>query len=641
LDTTTQLAANIAQAINLNAVPVTASSSGNVITVTANAPGSAGDYGLSVANLNFTWSPTSAMSGGATGARVQPNMYPATYSSSYPSASCSDFVVYPTGTAGGTGAASIVAFNNLYAGSGSCIAAGASPPTYWAYNTGGMVTTSPVLSIDGTQVAFVQVSSSNTASLVVLTWQAGNGTPTLPVSPATPSTYLGCTAPCMVTLAFGNGKNDTYSAPFYDYDSDTIWVGDDSGNLHQFTGIFRGAPAEVTTTPWPLNVSANKLAPPTYDFGTGRVIVGDLGGVLHSVTAATGAVYGTSTQLGNAIVDAPLLDSSAGLLYVFVDKGVSCYTTSNVMYQFSTGSTGSYLGCLALGSVGGTGVAGYYVYSGTFDNLYYSSYPPMGNIYVVADTGAPATRGATLNQIPVLGTGSYTVSGTTTSGSKTVTITTGTVQSVLGNSSTTITGGGIPSGDTIASASGSSITLTTAANGSHTNETLTIGITVGGIFGPYSPVTGGLTVKAAGAYPWPSPITEFCNNGTSACTVSGGETSGGTDYIFFSVNQGTSTGCSASAGHGCILSYNISNPSLVAISGSGLPVTTPGSNGCWATSGITIDNGGSLTGADQIYFIGLSTNAAGGPTGTTQTSTNCTAGTATTVGATQASQANP
>ena len=54
--------------------------------------------------------------------------------------------------AGGTnGEASIVAFNNLY--DPSCNSG--TPTTSWAYNTGGTVVTSPVLSLDGTQVAFV------------------------------------------------------------------------------------------------------------------------------------------------------------------------------------------------------------------------------------------------------------------------------------------------------------------------------------------------------------------------------------------------------------------------------------------------------------------------------------------------------
>ena len=287
--TTAQLAANIATAIDLNTTlktVVSATSIGNTVVVTANTPGVAGNsYGTTVANFSgFTWGATK-LSGGTPGAVVQPNVYPAKYSFSSTTASCNDFVVYPTGTAGATGAASIVAFSNLY--TAGCL--NTVPSSYWGYNTGGMVTTSPILSLDGTQLAFVQVSGT-TASLVLLKWSANSGTPTLPVTPAaaTLAAYRGCTAPCMVTLAFSGNHNDTFSAPFYDYDGDTIYVGDDSGNLHKFTGVFAGTPAE-SGSPWPVNLSAaSKLSSPVYDTVTGNVIVGDFAGVLHSVTASSG-----------------------------------------------------------------------------------------------------------------------------------------------------------------------------------------------------------------------------------------------------------------------------------------------------------------------------------------------------------------
>ena len=56
----------------------------------------------------------------------------------------------------------------------------------------------------------------------------------------------------MFTLAFANGQNDTFSAPFYDYvgTDDVLYVGDDNGNLHKFTGVFAGTPAE-SGSPWP------------------------------------------------------------------------------------------------------------------------------------------------------------------------------------------------------------------------------------------------------------------------------------------------------------------------------------------------------------------------------------------------------
>ncbi|MGD0792933.1 MAG: hypothetical protein ABR920_14295 [Terriglobales bacterium] len=559
----TQLAANIATAINQNTTlqaVVSATSNGATVTVTADTPGTAGNsYGTTKANFaGFAWG-GATLSGGTAGAVVQPNMYPAKYSFSSTTASCSDFVVYPMGTAGATGAATIVAFSNLYTGGCS----GTVPSVYWAYNTGGMATTSPVPSLDGTQVAFVQVSGT-TASLVLLKWAAGGGTPTLPVTPtaATPATYRGCTAPCMVTLAFSGNHNDTYSAPYYDYSGDTVYVGDDSGNLHKFTGLFAGTPAEAGS-PWPVNLGGSKLSLPVYDNVTGNVILGDFGGVLYSVTASSGTVNKT-ISVGDVIADAPLVDSSAGKLYAFVTTSTFSNPGANAVYELSTNFT-SIAGASA--QPVGTGGAGYYLYDGIFDNVYYSSATSTGNLYVVGNTGV--TTGANLYKIPI------------------------------------------------------------------TNS----------VMGAPLAVASGLSFTGAGATPpWPSPLNEFCNNGLSACTTNGTQTTAGTDYIFFSVDRGAVGGCTNTAGHGCVLSYNVSNPAAVILSGSGLTVTTPAGNGCWPTGGIVIDNSvptGTLAGASQTYFIGLGGNTAGGPTGTTQTSNNCAAGTAGTMSATQASQANP
>ena len=151
-------------------------------------------------------------------------------------------------------------------------------------------------------------------------------------------------------------------------------------------------------------------------------------------------------------------------------------------------------------------------------------------------------------------------------------------------------------------------------------------------------------------YGWPSPITEFCNagaNGTSGCTVGGGATTLGTDYLFFSVDglaSATGTTCSTGSGHGCVLGYNVTTPTAITVAG-GAPVTTAATPGCWSTSAIEIDNSvpsGTLAGASQIYTLGLNGNGAGGPTHGTLTSGNCTsAGDTATPAAYQFSQANP
>ncbi|HEV2381838.1 MAG TPA: hypothetical protein VG206_18875 [Terriglobia bacterium] len=97
-------------------------------------------------------------------------------------------------------------------------------------------------------------------------------------------------------------------------------------------------------------------------------------------------------------------------------------------------------------------------------------------------------------------------------------------------------------------------------------------------------------------------VTEFCNNGSNACTASTGA-----DYIFLSVLAfGTPTGATAcgttpqSVSIGCVLGFTAPNTSGVILS-----TATP--NGTLAeaggTSGVVIDNGAS--GASNIYFSTL------------------------------------
>src|ERR1019366_7260191 len=127
----------------------------------------------------------------------------------------------------------------------------------------------PIISGDGTQVAFIQ-TNSGVASLVLLKWASSGGTAGSPASITfeTNGAYRNCSAPCYTTIALDGGANDLNSAPFPDYDTDTIYVGDNSGNLHRFTGVFSGTPAEIATAPWPIAVSANVLTSPVFDSGT-------------------------------------------------------------------------------------------------------------------------------------------------------------------------------------------------------------------------------------------------------------------------------------------------------------------------------------------------------------------------------------
>jgi len=377
---------------------------------------------------------------GAAGATVGAGQYPGKFGFDVTTYNCTtDFVVFNTGLAGSGTQASIIAYNNLYTGCGGTV-----PKVYWAYNTGGTISTSVTLSADGSQLAFVQQQGGK-ATLVLLYWKASTtetvGNPGTPTSEAAAS-YRGCTAPCMTTMLFDHGNSDTYSAPFYDFTagSDTLYAGDDAGLLHQFTGVFLGAtPKESTIAPWPVNLGVGTdLSGPVYDPTTGNVFVttsysaaNNNGGVLAAVCATSTCagvsnghattVIGTVTPSGvlgpdqtahagcrngidttkgsNLRLDSPIVDPVAGMVYAFLGNDGS---GNSAVIQFpATVSTTefSYHSCGTESTVGTGSTTGVPLFAGTFDNAYFTSSgsSPSGNLYVCGDTSADAT----LYQVPI------------------------------------------------------------------------------------------------------------------------------------------------------------------------------------------------------------------------------------------------
>jgi hypothetical protein len=364
-----------------------------------------------------------------TGATVGAGNYPAKFSFDAGTASCSDFVVFNTSLAGSSTQATVVAFDNLYVGSsGLC---GTTPSTYWAFNTGGTVVTSVVLSFDGSQVAFVQNNSAgNAATLVLLKWAAGSGTIASPntLTATSNAAYPTCTAPCMTTIAFsldagGSNLGDALSSPFYYYTGDVIYVGDGKGYLHKFTSVFLGSasspPAETISTGanvWPALTSNNSpLTDPVYDQDIGQIFVGSLFGTLKRVDATIGGgatlIKTNQIQVSGDFLDGPLLDSTNGVVYLIVSasspiagqaSGVSALYTFPV--NFLTGASGVQ----TVLSTDGPGTA---VYSGAFDNQWFLG--NAGHMYVCASAAGTGNNIPTLYQIAVSTTG---VLGTVSTG---------------------------------------------------------------------------------------------------------------------------------------------------------------------------------------------------------------------------------
>ena len=315
--------------------------------------------------------------------------YPAKYSAST-SADCSDYLVFPTGAAGSGTQATFVAYNNLYLT--TCSAA--PPGIYWAYNTGGTSNLSPVVSWDGAQIAYIQKNNTTGyAELVLLHMAASGGTVVSPasISSVPNNNYHACKAPCYTTVPLSGNVTDTSSAPFYDYGTDTIYVGDNSGLLHKITGIFGNAsnPAEVTTN-WPVTVVSGKaLTGPVYDSVSAHVYVGVAGGAtsyLAEIAPAGGSATLSHAIAGgtNDISQTPIVDPTDHFAYVFVQG-----TTTNSIQQFSVGAAGFASGAspahTATFGTGGTNV----LYLGDFDNNFYTN--ETGYLYVCGNTGAAAT----------------------------------------------------------------------------------------------------------------------------------------------------------------------------------------------------------------------------------------------------------
>ena len=395
------------------------------------APEAEAEYG----NVQRDWSYTL---GNAAGGRA--GVFPAKYSFDiFDAPSCAnDFVVYTTNAAASASQASIVSFNQLYQGScnGPWNNNGAikAPNVMWAYNTGtGYITeTSPVLSYldGGKQVAYVQRNTSTgDLQLVLLKWQADQGTPTAPVT-LTASTsaaaYRGCASGCYYAIPFAGTSNTgnapTYSAPFVNYSGDILWAGDGNGNLHKFTGVFQGQPAEVTSGGFPKTVEAGlSLSPPTADLN-GFVFVGSqsggggAGGKLYRIDADNGNIVATSSKLALAntsgLREAPIIDLFTGSVYVYVfNDNTTNYTDPDRCADFESETDG----CRAIfrfdrlfgGNTSGTRAwigrgnsTTRALYRGGFDEEFYTSDDGSGNLYVVG--GRPDnTFYATLWKVPI------------------------------------------------------------------------------------------------------------------------------------------------------------------------------------------------------------------------------------------------
>lgn len=288
-----------------------------------------------------------------------------------------DFVVFTINAPPTAGIqANIVAINNLYAGTSPAGLCGSAPTFLWAYAAGvGGASSSPVLSLDGRKVAFIEYSAIDRAELHVLTWVAGQGTnaTTGSVAPGTDGsldldvdytniTNAGCTAaPSTV------GQ----SSPYIDYGNDAAFVTANNGRLYRIKDVFNGTPALDFCITVRNGATLNS---PVYDSASNTVYVSDDKSVYaYSVGTSSFSLTASHqvTSFAGAIKTAPIVDSTNGFVYLLA--GTDSSTVNTVVAQLP----------LSLSSVVQTviGQAPTATPQLDFDNQYYANGPATGTMY--------------------------------------------------------------------------------------------------------------------------------------------------------------------------------------------------------------------------------------------------------------------
>jgi hypothetical protein len=349
-------------------------------------------------NSKVDWSMSLGGNGGMPIAET-PAKY--TFDITQPPSCANDFVVFVVNATPGVGSqANILAFNNLYAGPqpGTC---GANPTFMWSYAVGtGPVFLSPVLSLDGKKVAFIE--SSNQAVFHVLTWKAGQGTnaTTGAVAPGNGSSVTTLNYTNLAVSGCGASQSAVSNAsPYIDYGKDVAYLAADNGNLYHVSGVFNGTP----TVDYCITVAANKpLTSPIYDGQSGKVFISDGQKVYAFVAGVNGFTAAGSIQVAGtagSIVLSPIVDSTTGFVYVFSNHDNS--NANSIVSQMPLALTSHADAAIGPATTG-------MILDGQFDNSYYNNGPSAGSLYACGTQPGAATKPSlytlTFNNLGVLNT---------------------------------------------------------------------------------------------------------------------------------------------------------------------------------------------------------------------------------------------
>jgi len=236
-----------------------------------------------------------------------------------------DYIVtgIPANPAAG-GQANIVGFNNLYSASnGSGFCPGTGPNVMFAYASGsGQVPAPVVLSLDGTQIAYVENLSAGSSYFHVLTigTTGTNGTgATAAVAPGAAGGNNAVDQRVLLSPDGGVTNQSSTNSVFVNYATGAAYAttystaGGGSGYLYKIANVFNGGAPSVV---WSLPVDAVPSTP-VYEFVSNRIFFTDGAGRIDYVadTGTPSVVYGTVLASSSTSLSPVTVDSTHQMVY--------------------------------------------------------------------------------------------------------------------------------------------------------------------------------------------------------------------------------------------------------------------------------------------------------------------------------------
>lgn len=296
--------------------------------------------------------------------------------------------------------ANIVGYNNLYTPTDgtSDTCTGSGPNVMFSYASGtGEVPGSVALSLDGTQLAYVEDQLTGISVFHVLTIGTNAGSEgTSPTSPVTPGASGSNAVDTSLTLAGGSGSCPTQSSttsPYIDYADNAAYVttyawtgaGVGAGCVYRIDNVFGDTGPTVPTIAWSIQTTAVPSSP-VADAITHNVFFTDSNGNIDVISdTGTPSSYASLTVAAGATSENPvIIDNTNGMVYAtFNTNG-----TNAVVVQAPESLASSVSAPVGLGDTFFTGP-----YDVDFSNAWYTGGPTMAGalLYVAGNDTTTGT----------------------------------------------------------------------------------------------------------------------------------------------------------------------------------------------------------------------------------------------------------